>query len=74
MELLDEGYSFLEENPWALIAVMATLPGLVFPSSPTLMLFGVVVALHYGMPAAVAWPLPHRACARFGPMDSRRDR
>ena len=33
---------------------MATLPGLGFPSSATLMLFGVVVAPHYGMPAAVA--------------------
>lgn len=54
MELLDVGYSFLEENPWALFVVMATLPGLGFPSSATLMLFGVVMAPHYGMPAAVA--------------------
>ena len=54
LELLDLGHSFLEENPWALFVVMATLPGLGFPSSATLMLFGVVVAPHYGMPAAVA--------------------
>ena len=52
--LLDAGHSFLKENPWVLFVVMATLPGLGFPSSATLMLFGVVVAPHYGMPAAVA--------------------
>jgi uncharacterized membrane protein YdjX (TVP38/TMEM64 family) len=52
--LLDAGHSFLKENPWALFVVMATLPGLGFPSSATLMLFGVVVPPHYGMPAAVA--------------------
>ena len=52
--LLDAGHSFLKENPWALFAVMATLPGLGFPSSPTLMLFGVIVAPDHGMPAAVA--------------------
>ena len=54
LELLDLGHSFLKENPWALFVVIATLPGLGFPSSATLMLFGVVMAPHYGMPAAVA--------------------
>jgi uncharacterized membrane protein YdjX (TVP38/TMEM64 family) len=52
--LLDAGHNFLKENPWALFVVMATLPGLGFPSSATLMLFGVVVAPHYGLPAALA--------------------
>jgi uncharacterized membrane protein YdjX (TVP38/TMEM64 family) len=52
--LLDAGHSLLKENPWTLFVFMATLPGLGFPSSATLMLFGVVVAPHYGMPAAVA--------------------
>ena len=52
--LLDLGHSFLKENPWVLFVVLATLPGLGFPSSATLVLFGVVVAPHYGMPAAVA--------------------
>ena len=51
--LLEAGLSFLEDYPWALIAVMATLPGLGFPSSPDLELFGVVIAPDYGMPAAV---------------------
>lgn len=54
LELLDLGHSFLKENPWVLFVVLATLPGLGFPSSATLVLFGVVVAPHYGMPAAVA--------------------
>ncbi|MBL6919635.1 MAG: VTT domain-containing protein [Puniceicoccaceae bacterium] len=54
LELLDLGHIFLKENPWVLFVVLTTLPGLGFPSSATLMLFGVVVAPHYGMPAAVA--------------------
>ena len=53
LRLFEAGLSFLEEDPWALIVVMATLPGLGFPSSPVLVLFGVVIAPHYGMPAAV---------------------
>lgn len=54
LELLDLGHIFLKENPWVLFVVLTTLPGLGFPSSATLMLFGMVVAPHYGMPAAVA--------------------
>ncbi len=54
LELLDLGHIFLKENPWFLFVVLATLPGLGFPSSASLVLFGVVVAPHYGMPAAVA--------------------
>ena len=52
LRLLEVGLSFLEEDPWALIAVMVTLPGLGFPSSPVLVLFGVIIAPLYGMPAA----------------------
>jgi uncharacterized membrane protein YdjX (TVP38/TMEM64 family) len=52
--LLGTVYSYLEENPWALIAAIATLPGLGFPSSPVLVLFAMVVVPHYGMPGAVA--------------------
>jgi len=54
LDLLDEGHAFLEANPWALIAVLATLPGLGFPISPVLVLFGVVLAPRYGMPATLA--------------------
>jgi uncharacterized membrane protein YdjX (TVP38/TMEM64 family) len=52
--LLASGRTYLEDNPWALIAVLATLPGIGFPISPILILFGVVLAPLYGMPAAVA--------------------
>ena len=49
-----DGRAFLEANPWSLIAVLATLPGLGFPISPVLVLFGVVLAPRYGMPATLA--------------------
>lgn len=52
--LLAEGQSFLQANPWALIAVLATLPGFGFPISPVLVLFGIVLAPLYGMPATLA--------------------
>lgn len=52
--LLDEGRAFLEANPWALIAALATLPGLGFPISPVLVLFGVVLAPRYGVPSTLA--------------------
>lgn len=49
-----DGRAFLEANPWSLIAVLATLPGLGFPISPVLVLFGVVLTPRYGMPATLA--------------------
>ena len=49
-----DGRAFLEANPWSLFAVLATLPGLGFPISPVLVLFGVVLAPRYGMPATLA--------------------
>ena len=52
--LLEKSRAYLEANPWALIAVLATLPGLGFPSSPVLVLFGVVMAPRFGMPTALA--------------------
>lgn len=61
--LIDSGRSFLEANPWALIAVLATLPGLGFPISPVLILFGVVLAPRYGMPATLALAISaHSLC------------
>ncbi|MGB0744043.1 MAG: VTT domain-containing protein [Opitutales bacterium] len=52
--LLEQGRAFLEAHPWALLAAVATLPGIGFPISPLLFLFGVVLAPRYGMPAACA--------------------
>lgn len=54
LELMERGRAFLENNPWALVAVLATLPGLGFPISPVLVLFGLVLAPRYGMPATLA--------------------
>ena len=50
--LLEACLAFLEANPWALLAALATLPGFGFPISPLLILCGVVLAPRYGMPAA----------------------
>jgi uncharacterized membrane protein YdjX (TVP38/TMEM64 family) len=54
LNLLDQGQGFLETNPWALIAALATLPGFGFPISPVIVLFGVVLVPLYGMPATLA--------------------
>lgn len=47
--LLEAGMDFLKQNPWALVLAVATLPGIGFPISPLLLLFGVVLAPRYGM-------------------------
>lgn len=54
IDLLELGRAFLEDHPWALIAALATLPGIGFPISPIFVLFGVVLAPRYGMPMTVA--------------------
>lgn len=53
-ELFHGVIGFLRENPWALILALATLPGMGFPISPLLFLFGVVLAPRYGMITACA--------------------
>lgn len=52
--LLERGRAFLEAHPWALIAALATVPGMGFPISPILILFGIGLAPRYGMPLTVA--------------------
>ena len=54
INLLSSVKSFLELNPWALVLALATLPGLGFPISPLLVLFGVVLPPLYGLPATLA--------------------
>ncbi len=49
--LFQSSIGYLENNPWALLAALATLPGLGFPISPLLVLFGIALAPRYGMPA-----------------------
>lgn len=57
LDLLADGRYFLEANPWALVAVLATLPGFGFPISPVLVLFGIVLAPLYGLTATLALAL-----------------
>lgn len=50
--LMEQGLAFLEAHPWALLAALATLPGIGFPISPLFFLVGIVLAPRYGMAAA----------------------
>ena len=54
LDLLSSVKSFIEVNPWALVLALATLPGLGFPISPMLVLFGIVLPPLYGLPATLA--------------------
>jgi uncharacterized membrane protein YdjX (TVP38/TMEM64 family) len=47
--LFDHFLNLLKDNPWALVAAVATLPGIGFPISPLLVLFGIALAPRYGM-------------------------
>ncbi|NBB77943.1 MAG: hypothetical protein GVY36_00605, partial [Verrucomicrobia bacterium] len=51
--LADDARVFLEAHPWALVLLLATLPGLGFPSSPIIILFGVVLVPRFGLPATL---------------------
>lgn len=51
---MNEGRAFLETHPWTLILFLATLPGLGFPISPVLVIFGIVFAPRFGMPTTLA--------------------
>ena len=46
--------SYIVANPWALVLALATLPGLGFPISPLLILFGIALPPLYGLPATLA--------------------
>lgn len=52
--LFEQALNYLKAHPWALLAVVATLPGLGFPISPLLFLVGITLAPRYGMPMACA--------------------
>lgn len=47
-----EARDFLEAHPFALLFALATLPGIGFPISPLLILTGIVIGGHYGLPSA----------------------
>lgn len=52
--LAENGRAFLEAHPWALVLLLATLPGIGFPISPVLFLFGIVLVPRFGLPATLA--------------------
>lgn len=45
--------AYLEAHPWALVLAVASLPGFGVPSSPLLILSGVVLGPIYGIPLAL---------------------
>lgn len=52
--LIEDGRGFLEAHPWTLVLLLATVPGLGFPISPILFLFGIVLVPRFGLPATLA--------------------
>ncbi len=52
ISVLEECRAYLEANLWAFAFALATLPGLGFPLSPLLVLFGIVMGPRYGLPVA----------------------
>lgn len=53
-QLLLDGRTYLEAHPWALVLVLATLPGLGLPISPLFILMGIVLGPLYGLPVTCA--------------------
>jgi uncharacterized membrane protein YdjX (TVP38/TMEM64 family) len=45
-----DGRAYLEAHPMLLVLVIATLPGIGFPLSPLLILFGIVMGPRFGLP------------------------
>jgi uncharacterized membrane protein YdjX (TVP38/TMEM64 family) len=61
VSLLEDARLYLKANPWALLLTLATLPGVGFPISPLLILFGIVFAPRFGMPATLAMAIAAQA-------------
>lgn len=49
-----DGHAYLKAHPMLLILMLATLPGIGFPISPLLILFGIVMGPRYGLAATCA--------------------
>lgn len=61
-QVLVSGRQILEANPWALILSIAILPGIGVPSSPLLILFGIVMVPIYGTVTASLMCVAAMAC------------
>lgn len=65
-ELLEEGRAYMEAHPWTLILALAILPGLGFPVSPLLILFGLVLGPRYGVvTASIIGVAAHSLCSAW---------
>lgn len=53
---------YLKAHPWALLAALATLPGIGFPISPLLILVGISLGPRYGIPMACALGILAQSC------------
>jgi uncharacterized membrane protein YdjX (TVP38/TMEM64 family) len=51
-QLGSDARTYLEAHPLLLVLALATLPGIGFPMSPLLILFGIVMGPRFGMPLA----------------------
>ena len=51
-QLGSDARTYLEAHPLLLVLALATLPGVGFPMSPLLILFGIVMGPRFGMPLA----------------------
>jgi uncharacterized membrane protein YdjX (TVP38/TMEM64 family) len=49
-----EGHAYLESHPMLLVLALVILPGIGFPISPLLILFGIVMGPRFGLPATCA--------------------
>ncbi|MFU8848305.1 MAG: VTT domain-containing protein [Opitutales bacterium] len=47
--IFNSSLEYLRTHPWALLAALATLPGIGFPISPLLVLIGIALAPRYGL-------------------------
>ncbi len=45
-----DGHAYLEAHPILLVLILAILPGIGFPMSPLLILFGIVMGPRFGLP------------------------
>jgi uncharacterized membrane protein YdjX (TVP38/TMEM64 family) len=53
-ELGSDGYAYLEAHPMFLVLALVILPGIGFPLSPLLILFGIVMGPRFGLPMTCA--------------------
>ncbi len=62
--LFEQAIAYMTAHPWALVPALAILPGIGFPASPLLILFGLILGPRYGMlPTCLIGVATHSACS-----------